>query len=294
MPEAHTTAEPGRGSIAFCRSAARTVVGRSLAASPLRILTPRNHGDGAWVFLSSFGGGLVDGDGLDIEIAAAAETLAFVGTQASTKVYRSARGTRQKLAIRAADGAALALVPDPVVAFAGARYAQQIDVLMARDASLVLFDAYTCGRAARGERWAFARFESRTKIVRDGRLLFVDSTRLDPAHGSIAERMGGFDVVACVVAIGPRFASMRDALRAAAPSPPALSAEARPQPTWSPAVASPPRARAAVICSTSPLGHDGIVLRIVADHFENASRILRGSFGALARALGDDPFSRKW
>jgi urease accessory protein len=294
VPEAHTTAQPGRGSIAFFRCATRTVVGRALAASPLRILTPRNHGDGAWVFLSSFGGGLVDGDGLDVDIDAAAETLAFVGTQASTKVYRSARGTRQKLAIRAADGAAVALVPDPVVAFAGARYAQQIDVVMARDASLALFDAYTCGRAARGERWAFARFESRTKIVRDGRLLFVDSTRLDPAHGSIAERMGGFDVVACVVAIGPRFASMRDTLRAAAPSEATFSDETSAPPPRSPAIGSSPGARATAVCSTSPLGSDGIVLRIAADHFENASRVLRASFGALAGALGDDPFSRKW
>ena len=233
---------------------------------------PRNHGPGAWVFLSSYGGGLVDGDRLCIRVDAAPGTMAFIGTQASTKVYRSRTGSSQTLEIRIAEGAALALVPDPVVAFAGARYAQRIDVVMAPDASIALFDAYTCGRSARGERWQFARFESKTTIARDGRVVLVDSTRLDPAHGSVSDRMAGFDVIGCVVAIGPRFAGMRSALREA--------------------VSSPPRAR--TLCSASPLGNDGLVLRFAADHFENASCALRPSFRALARELGDDPFVRKW
>jgi len=272
----------GCGSITFHRSADRTVLGRALARSPLRLLTPRNHGDGAWVFLSSFGGGLVDGDRLDIHVEAAPQTSAFIGTQASTKVYRSSRGAAQHLAIRVAEGASVALVPDPVVAFAGARYEQRIDVLLGAGASLVLFDAYTCGRAARGERWQFARFESKTTITREGLPFFVDATRLDPAHGSIAERMAGVGVIASVVVIGPRFAGMRDALREASTSPPARSPQpARPQQGWT-------------LCSTSSLGSDGLVARVASDHFENASRALRCSFGALARALGDDPFARKW
>jgi len=275
------TVRAGCGSIAFHRSAGRTVLGRAFASSPLRLLTPRNHGDGAWVFLSSLGGGLVDGDRLDIDVDAAPQTAAFIGTQASTKVYRSSRGTSQHLAIHAAEGASVALVPDPVVAFAGARYEQRIDVFLDVDASLVLFDAYTCGRAARGERWQFARFESKTTIAREGRLFFQDSTRLDPAHGAVAERMAGVGVIASVVVIGPRFVAMRDALREAATSTATRTPQRAHSDGWT-------------LCSTSPLGSDGLVARIASDHFENASRALRRSFGALARALGDDPFARKW
>lgn len=241
---------------------------------------PRNHGDAAWVFLSSFGGGLVDGDRLDLHVDAGPRTAAFIGTQASTKVYRSIRGASQRLEIRAADRASVALIPDPVVAFAGARYTQRIDVFLGPGASLALFDAYTCGRAARGERWEFASFESKTTIVREGRRVFVDATRLDPAHGCLADRMAGIGVIASVVVIGPHFAGMRDALRQAA-TPTATRGPGRSDEGWA-------------LCSTSPLGDDGLVARVAADHFENASRALRLSFGALARALGDDPFSRKW
>jgi hypothetical protein len=87
---------------------------------------------------------------------------------------------------------------------------------------------------------------------------------------------------------------MRNALTAAAPSQVTFSDETSAHRTWSRASDSPPRGRATAVCSASPLGNDGIVLRVVADHFENASRALRPSFGALAGALGDDPFSRKW
>ncbi|MDP9151818.1 MAG: urease accessory protein UreD, partial [Myxococcota bacterium] len=52
---------PGLAEIEFRRSGARTVVGAALVTSPLRLLEPRNHGEGAWVFLASLGGGLVDG-----------------------------------------------------------------------------------------------------------------------------------------------------------------------------------------------------------------------------------------
>jgi urease accessory protein len=259
--------------VSFRRSGKTTVLGAAFAASPLRLLTPRNHGGAAWVFLVNLGGGLVDGDRLDIRIAADPDTAAFIGTQASTKVYRSPQGCSQRLEVHVADGASLAIVPDPVVCFAGARYEQRIDISLAPTASLVLFDGYTSGRAARGERWQFAHFESRTTIARGGVPAFIEAARLDPAQGSIAERMDRFDVVVSLVAVGPRFASVRDAM---------LLPLAAPSPSDS------------VVVAASPVGVDGAVTRVAADSFENASRALRRSFVALALALGDDPFARKW
>src|SRR5687768_3060300 len=58
---------PGRAGdarLGFERVGNRTVVRTALAHSPLRLLTPRNHGHAAWVYTSSLGGGLVDGDHL--------------------------------------------------------------------------------------------------------------------------------------------------------------------------------------------------------------------------------------
>lgn len=243
----------------------------AFAASPLRFLTPRNHGDAAWVYTTTFGGGMVNGDCVGIDVGAGQGTTALLSTQSSTKIYRSPRGCTSRLAIRAAEGAAVAVVPDPVVCFSGARYAQRVDVDLALDASILLLDGYSCGRAARGERWEFARFESRTAIERGGTRLLADATCLDPIHGGVAERMGSFGIVLSLIAAGPRFAPVREAMLASV---------------------EPPSGDAVV--AVSPVGEDGAVLRVAAHRFERASRLLRPCFGALARILGDDPFARKW
>src|SRR5580704_8089321 len=208
----------GVARLGFQRPAAggRTVIATAFAASPLRLLTPGNHGDASWVFLASLGGGLVDGDRIDIDVDVGNGASALLGTQSSTKVYRSrggGAGCSQRLSARVAAGAVLTVVPDPVVCFAEARYEQVIDIALAPSASLLLVDGYSCGRSARGERWAFSRYASRTTIVRGGARSIVDATRLDPAQGSLAERMGRFDVVLSLLAVGPRFAELRDGMR---------------------------------------------------------------------------------
>lgn len=213
----------------------------------------------------------MDGDRIDLRIEAEADTAAFIGTQSSTKVYRSPSGCSQRLEVHAADGAAIAIVPDPVVCFAGARYRQEIDISLAPTASLVLFDGYTSGRAARGERWEFADFESRTTIARGGVAAIIDATKLNPDCGSIAQRMGRFDALVSLAVIGPRFDAVRLAVLAAVSSPDGTT-----------------------VVAASPVGHDGAVVRVAANSFENASRALRSSFAALAGTLGDDPFARKW
>jgi urease accessory protein len=263
----------GSAKLRFCRSGKRTVLAEALAVSPLRLLAPRNHGDGAWVFLSNLGGGLVDGDRLDVRVEVSENAVALLGTQASTKVYRSPHGCSQRLEAHVGEGAALAMVPDPVVCFAGARYAQEIRIDLAEDASLFLVDGYTCGRAARNERWDFERYESRTTITRGPARMLVDATTLDPSLGSIADRMGRFNSVMSVVAIGPRFADVRRVLLAALPAPASGSS---------------------VISAASPFGRDGALLRVAADRFEKASQALRPSFDELTRSLGDNPFVRKW
>jgi urease accessory protein len=290
---------PGIARLGFRRAAGgKTVVATAFAASPLRLLTPANHGDAAWVFLSSLGGGLVDGDRVDVDVDVGERASALLGTQASTKIYRSpagGAGCSQRLSARVAAGAVLTVVPDPVVCFAEARYEQAIDIELAPSASLWLIDGYSCGRSARGERWAFSRYASRTTIMRGesgGVRSIVDATRLDPLQGPLAERMGRFDVVLSLLVVGPRFAEVRSAMLASSSS----SSQSSRSSSSSSSSAAPSSAATsdAVLVSASPIGEDACILRVAAERFESASRVLRSSFALLARALGDDPFARKW
>jgi urease accessory protein len=245
---------------------------------------PRNHGTASWVFLASLGGGLLDGDHLDVKVNVAPGASALLGTQSSTKVYRSqagGAGSSQHLQASVGADALLVAVPDPVVCFAEARYEQRVEVALAPSSSLCLLDGYSCGRSARGERWAFSRYASRTTIHRGGARVVVDAVQLDPRHGALADRMGRCDVVLTLIALGPRCAGIRAAMLEAAESASANEASSE--------------ALIAASRLEGPLeGEGGCILRVAAPRFEMASRVLHSSFTELARVLGDDPFARKW
>jgi urease accessory protein len=184
---------PGRASLVLEHGTHGTVVRSARATSPLKLLLPRNHGHGVWAYLASFGGGLVDGDDLHLDVEVGPRATGLLSTQASTKVYRSPRGCRQVLHARVAEHALLALLPDPVACFAGARYEQLTSVELAPGASLLLLETLSCGRAARGERWAFERYTTRTTVERAGQLLLLDSLHLDSSEGPpLPQRMGRY------------------------------------------------------------------------------------------------------
>jgi urease accessory protein len=227
------------------------------------------------VYVATLGGGLVDGDVIALAVEVDRGACALLGTQASTKVYRSPRGTAQTLRADVGAGGMLAILPDPVSCFAGAHYEQSIDIhLEDEDATLVLVDALTCGRAARGERWAFSRYESRTRVWRAGRLVAIDATLLDPAHGDLGARMGRFDALATVFAIGPRAQGVRARVLALASSPPSRAASR--------------------LCSATALGPDAAMGRLAASSAQEAIAAVRALVAPVASELGDDPFARRW
>ncbi|ATB43598.1 urease accessory protein UreD [Cystobacter fuscus] len=264
----------GSARLAFERVGPRTVVRTALAHSPLRLLTPRNHGHAAWVYTSSLGGGLVDGDHLHMDLEVASGASALLSSQGFTRVYRSPRGCRNELEARVGEGALLALVPDPTVCFTDARYTQRQDIQLAPDASLVLMDLVNAGRSANGERWACASFSSSLRVRQQGRVLLDERWLLEPRHGHLPERLGRFDALGTVLLIGPALASAREALAARVGALPVIP-------------------RAGLICSTSPLGPDGIILRAAATFAEALLQQTREWLGFLPSLLGDDPWARR-
>jgi urease accessory protein len=176
-----------------------TVLPHTRARSPVRLLRPTFPGSRAGaVCLVTYGGGLVDGDVVDVALEVEPGAVLVVFTQASTKVFRGA--SRQS--IRADVQGTLVLVPDPVACFAGARYTQRIDVDLRGAGACVVLDGYTSGRPAYGERWAFDGLDMRTTITQDGRVVVRDALRLDVADGPIAPRAGRFEAFATALAIG--------------------------------------------------------------------------------------------
>lgn len=258
------------------------VAGQSAATSvwtrsPFKILMPQSRGPSVWACTSSFGGGLVAGDQTELGVRIGESARCYVGTQASTKVYRNPGllpCSHTTLATLEANSL-LVFAPDPVQAFAGSAYRQRQEFHLAKSASLVLLDWFTSGRAARGERWAFSGFHSRNDVYLGGKRVFVDSVLLDDSSGPInsPHRVGRFNCFATLLFVGELVQPIfEESLKVIA--------------------ARPVQRGGQLLSSESPV-RNGAVLRF-AGEVEAVARELKTHLSRLAPLLGDNPWARKW
>lgn len=276
---ARTTASTriaGRGELVVRRAAGgRSVVTRALATSPLRLLTPTNHGRAAWVYTSSYGGGMVDGDRAEIDVEVTAGAAAFLSTQASTKVYRSVRGTSAALHGQVGPDALLAVVPDPVVCFAASRYRQTQSFDIAAGGALVLVDWMSSGRHGSGERWLFHEYAATLDVRVEGTTVVHDALALRARDGELPPRLERFDVLATVLIVGT---PVRDHAAGVAARVAGLPVGRR-----------PPQ-----LVAAAPVGGGGCLVRIAGTSFEATAALVRDYLRFLPCLLGDDPWARKW
>ena len=279
-PQAIAPAAVRRAVAAVTRGPRGSTVTRAYAESPLKWLTPGNSGAAAWLFAASYGGGLVGGDHLALEIDVASGAAAFLSTQASTKVYRSPAGASTRLDARVADDGLLISLPDPVVCFASSDYRQTQTFAIDPSAGLIALDWMTSGRRGAGERWAFDAYASATRLDVGGRRALHDAVRLSAIDGDLAARLGRVDVLTTLVIAGERLAA--HAARVVAT-----------------VAAMPVERRGAIVASASPLpglalAPPGCVVRLAGAQVEDIRRVLRGLLDFVPGLLGDDPWARKW
>lgn len=245
------------------------------ASSPLRLLTPANHGHAAWVYTSTYGGGLVDGDDIALDVHVGRDAAAFLSTQASTKVYRSPRGSRSVVRAVVDAGGLLVSWPDPVVPFAEARYSQTQLIDLDAGGNVILVDTLASGRHACGERWAFAEYRNRLEVRCSGRLLLFDALRLCATDGSLTARMGRFNAWAVIVVAGESLA--QEAMRIVG------------------AVSGAVVARSSdSLVTASAIGDSACIVRLAARSGDEAARTVRRLLACMPERLGEDPWQRKW
>lgn len=277
-PVEPTTRQSGLASLEVQMVFGESTVVSSYATSPMKLLAPRSRGRSVWAFTSSFGGGMVAGDQTKLEVQLRPGARCFLGTQASTKIYRNPASLPSGHETRATleAGSLLVFAPDPVQAFARSMYSQRQRFDLAPDASLILLDWFTSGRAARGERWEGSRFASRNEVFVDGRCAFLDSLLLSPEDGELGtnHRLGRFNCIATILLLGPAFHAIATRLLEATKSEPVTR-------------------RSELVFSASPVA-DGAVLRIAGVSVEAVGRLIHHHLQPASEQLGDDPWARKW
>ena len=169
----------------------------------------------------------------------------------------------------------LIVAPDPVVCFAGARYRQIQRFRVADGGAVVVTDAVVAGRCAAGERWAFHEYYSLVEVISGGRLLVHDAMALRECDGSLAQRLGRFNVLALAVLAGRPLRG--DAERLVATS-----------------SAQRVTRRADQLMTASALGEDGCILRLAGTSLERVAHTMRALLQFVPDRLGDNPWTRKW
>jgi urease accessory protein len=269
----------GSGEVRFRRVGGKTTVTRARANSPLKLLNPRSSGDSAWLFSSTFGGGLVAGDQISLDVDVGDGCSCLIGTQSATKVFRSPRGlaARQTLNVTMGDDAICVVAPHPVTCFAQARFVQRQRIETKSSSSLVLIDWLTSGRHASGERWAFDRYDSAADIFVDGRHVFRDALRLSEDYGPIdsPHRTGGFDCFAYAVVLGDAFEKRaQESIHKVGQQPVTMDAH-------------PP-----LMFAAGPLPAGGAIFRAAGSGTEIVGNWLLKQLSFVGDALGSDRWSR--
>jgi urease accessory protein len=189
---------------------------------PLQVLRAHHvdagRPDQAWVMLASPAGGILQGDGLSIDVSVGAGARLRIGTQSASRVYRTpAAGATQAVRLEVARGGYLEYLPEPWIPYAGSRLRSGTTVVLDPAGAAILAETISPGRAARGEILAFDRFESVVEIERpDGTLLATDTVLLEGGRralgrvGLLGEHLALATLLVLRTGFGP------DALRSAA------------------------------------------------------------------------------
>jgi len=154
------------------------------SVQPLKILNPASHNKSCHVVLSNFGGGMVSGDQINLQVTCGTRTALFLSTQSNSKIFKAVDGAAAEQTITGTlEENALAVVyPDPVVLQEGSIYKQVQHWEVQPNALLLVIDWFHSGRMDLGERYAFSSFFSELKVTAKGKTLLLDRFAFSPAQ----------------------------------------------------------------------------------------------------------------
>ncbi|KAK0526173.1 hypothetical protein OC835_005385 [Tilletia horrida] len=175
----------------------------------------------AALYIVSYGGGLVSGDDVSLDLDIGPRCTLLTLTQGSTKVFKmrapsASPGTgapvegwtAQTLRYLVRPHATLLVLPDPVTPYSAARYAQtqRFDLRDAARCSCVVLDWFTPGRVhyaassspssslrSAGELWDFAAYSSRNEFRIGGHVVARDVLLLENPLFASGDEYGGGD-----------------------------------------------------------------------------------------------------
>lgn len=135
--------------------------------APLRLIRPF-YPEGetpAHLYLLNTTAGVLEGDRLELTLRLGKKTHLLITTPAATRVHPAPSGeSGQRAVFSLGAEAILEYLPEPLLPYAGASFHQETEIFVEEGAILFFLDLLAPGRSARGEAFAYRRYENRLKI----------------------------------------------------------------------------------------------------------------------------------
>ncbi len=194
-PLAAANRSHGRTRIAFGLRAGRTALETLYQEGCSRVLRPAMApGASPQAVLINTAGGITGGDTLDAEVRIGPGAGAVVTSQAAEKIYRSAGGeSRVTTELHVGEGAWLAWLPQETILFDGSRLQRETTIRVARGGRLLACEALAFGRQARREQMRSGLLHDTWRVLRDGKLVWADSLRLEDDVSTVLARTATAD-----------------------------------------------------------------------------------------------------
>ncbi len=226
MVQLPTTSPPERAGwqgiarLTYAVESGRCIPTQTYTRAPLRVQRPLYpEGEGlCHSVLVHTAGGLVGGDRLEVQLAAAPQAQVLITTAAASKVYGSSTESpsSQTVEITLAPGSCLEWMPQETIVFNQAHYRQQLRVTLAPGAIWGGWEITRFGRSARGETFERGQWRSQLEVWQNDRPLWCDRQQLlggsAPLHSP--NGLAGCPVVGSFALLGHGFEpSQIEALR---------------------------------------------------------------------------------
>ncbi|XP_071042747.1 uncharacterized protein [Parasteatoda tepidariorum] len=239
-----------------------------------------------WLYPITFGGGLVEGDSITINLIVSEKCCLLVTSLSFPKVYRCENNieSQQFLKCDVEADALLCVLPDPLVCYEKALYLQTQTFHLADDANLVLLDWFTSGRYERGERWQFSRLKTVSTIYINGQLSFREAQDIrNTPLVSIESSMKAYNIIGTCMIIGPGLNSLSSCI---------LSSIGRCNSYGEKSCKN-------ILISASPLCLNetskpcGCIVRFASESVSDAIKKIEEILQPLYEIIGDNPFIKK-
>lgn len=150
---------------------------------PLKLLSPKTHTRVCHLVTTNYGGGMVSGDTVTLNIRCLEQTTTLLSSQANSRIYKSHNDSEpckyeQNTFI---DNNSLFIqLNDPLVLQKDSSFEQELNYELKNSSVLLLADWVEVGRVHMGEVFTFNKFYSECKIHIDSKPVVIDRFLIEP------------------------------------------------------------------------------------------------------------------